>query len=118
MLLLHVLLFFTLGTFTAAAPVVSAPVSLHPRACKFLHCVKQIWFSFTSSPKNSSPQNGGTDNAHFKQRAAGYWYSEDVSERSFFAWYAPWSSYTLIVSIASSDIYSPWWQCGAPHGGS
>ena len=79
MLFLRVLLFFTLCTFTAAAPVFSAPVSLQPRVCNLLSCAKKIWLSFTSSGENDV----------LKQRVAGYWYAEVSEHCSFFASYVP-----------------------------
>ena len=79
MLFLHVLLFFTLGTFTVAAPVSSDPVSLYPRACKLLTCMRQIWRSITSSPhRDMTPEQFGI-------RSADYWYSDSVSEHCSFS---------------------------------
>ena len=98
MLFLHVLIFFTLGTFTVVAPVASAPVS---KAGKLLTCMQKMWCAITSSPKSDfdahtfqwrtvttgSPEN--TDQLGqlklFAERVTGYWYSESVSEYCSFS---------------------------------
>lgn len=89
MLFLHLLLFFTFGTFTVAAPVVSAPVSLHPRAFNLPQN------SSPSSPIDSSPPKDDIGEAYFKEQMAGYWFSWHVSFGTLF-FFSPGSAVDLI----------------------
>ena len=104
MLFLHVLLFFSLGPFTAAVPIVSTSVSLHPRgSCisrpagvspdpggtkepciddyaplSLLPFDKILWKTWGTI--SSLPQNHDIENTQqLQRRATGYWYCEFIS---------------------------------------